>query len=156
MDINATIIGQFITFGLMIWFTMKKIWPPIIKALDDRQQKIKEGLEAAERSQNELVEADKQVVSLINEAKQHAAQIISQANLQSAQLVEAARDQAKEEQKRIVGLAQQEIDQEVIQANAQFKKHLATLAVAGAEKIIQRHLDPKMQDELLNQLEADV
>lgn len=156
MNINATIIGQFITFTLMIWFTMKKIWPPIIKALDDRQKKIADGLEAAEKSQRELEETEKQVIAIISEARQQASQLINQANLQSAQLVEAAREQAKHEQKRIIDLAQQEIDQEVLQANQDFKKHVATLAVAGAEKIIQRSLDSKTQNELLNQLDVDI
>lgn len=156
MDINATIIGQFITFGVMVWFTMRKIWPPLIKALDDRQKKIAAGLAAAEQSQRELEETEKKVVSIINEAKQQASQLINQANLQSAQLVEAARLQAKQEQKRIIDLAQQEIDQEVLQANLEFKKHVATLAIAGAEKIIQRSLDSKTQNELLNQLEVDI
>ena len=91
MDINATIIGQFITFAILVWFTMKYVWPPIIKAMHDREKKIAGGLEAAERSKRELEMAEHKVIAIIREAKQQATQIIEQANLHSAQLVEEAK-----------------------------------------------------------------
>lgn len=156
MDINATIIGQFITFGILVWFTMKYVWPPIIKTIHDREKKIAGGLEAAERSKRELETAEHKSFTIIREAKQQATQIIEQANLHSAQLIEEAKDQAKQESRRIIDMAQGDIDREVAQAKEALKKQLATLAVTGAEKIIQRQLDPALHDDLLNKLAAEI
>lgn len=156
MDINATIIGQFFTFSILVWFTMKYVWPPITKTLHDREQKIAAGLEAAEQSKRELEMAEHKAFSIIRDAKQQASQIIEQANLHSAHLVENAKTQAKVEGQRIVELAQSEIEREVTQAKAVLKNQFATLAVVGAEKIIQRKLDPSIHDELLNELAAEI
>lgn len=156
MEINATIIGQFITFSILVWFTMKYVWPPITKMLHDREKKIAAGLEAAERSKRELEMAEHKAFSIIREAKQQATQIIEQANLHSAQMVEEAKTQAKQESQRIVNMAQGEIDREVSQAKEALKDRLATLAVAGAEKIIQRNLDSAVHEDLLKQLAAEI
>lgn len=156
MDINATIIGQFITFAILVWFTMKYVWPPITKAMHDREKKIAAGLEAAERSKRELESAEHKAFSIIREAKQQATQIIEQANLHSAQLIEEAKSQAKVEGQRIVDLAQGEIEREVSQAKEVLKLQLASLAVTGAEKIIQRNIDPSIHHDLLNDLVAEI
>lgn len=156
MEINATIIGQFITFAILVWFTMKYVWPPITKAMHDREKKIAAGLEAAERSKRELEMAEHKAFSIIREAKQQASQIIEQANLHSAQLVEEAKTQAKLEGKRIVELAQGDIDREVTQAKEALRLQLGALAVAGAEKIIQLKLDPSVHHDLLNELAAGI
>lgn len=156
MDINATIIGQFITFAILVWFTMKYVWPPIIKTMHDREKKIASGLEAAERSKRELEMAEHKSLSIIREAKQQATQIIEQANLHSAQLVEEAKTQAKQESQRIVELAQGEINREVMQAKETLKTKLATLAITGAEKIIQRNLNTSIHDDLLNHLADEI
>lgn len=156
MDINATIIGQFITFAILVWFTMKFVWPPIIKTMHDREKKIAAGLEAAERSKRELEVAEHKAQSIIREAKQQASQIIEQANLHSAKLIEDAKHQGKLENQRIVDMAQSEIDREVTQAREALKNQLAKLAVAGAEKIIHRHLDAATHDALLNELAAEI
>jgi len=156
MDINATIIGQFITFAILVGFTMKYVWPPIIKAIHDREKKIVAGLEAAERSKHELELAEHKATSIIREAKQQASQIIEQANLHSAQLIEEAKTQAKQEGQRIVEMAQGEIDLEVTQAREALKEELASLMISGAEKIIQQNLNVSMQDDLLNKLVAQM
>lgn len=156
MEINATIIGQFITFAILVWFTMKYVWPPIIKAMHEREKKIAEGLEAAERSKRELEIAEHKALSLIREARQEAAQIIEQANLHSAQLVEEAKSQAKTESQRIVGMAQGEIDREVTKTKEALRIQVAQLAVAGAEKIIQRQIDASAHQDLLNKLAAEI
>jgi F-type H+-transporting ATPase subunit b len=156
MDINATIIGQFITFAILVWVTMKYVWPPITKAMAEREKKIAAGLEAAERSKRELEMAEHKAFSIIREAKQQATQIIEQANLHSAQLVEEAKGHAKQESQRIVEMAQGEIDREVTQAKEALKSQLATLAITGAEKIIQRKLDPSIHNDLLNELAAEI
>src|SRR5438128_1766713 len=113
MDINATIIGQFITFAILVWFTKKYVWPPITKAVHDREKKIAAGLEAADRSKRELELAEHKALSIVRDAKQQATQLIEQANLHSAKLVEEAKVQAKQESQRIVDMAQGEIDREV-------------------------------------------
>jgi F-type H+-transporting ATPase subunit b len=156
MDINATIIGQFITFALLVWFTMKYVWPPIIKTMHEREKKIAAGLEASERSKRELEVAEHKALSIIREAKQQASQIIEQANLHSAQLIEEAKGQGKLENKRIVEMAQGEITREVAQVKEALKNQLATLAITGAEKIIKRHLDAATHDALLNELAAEI
>lgn len=156
MDINATIIGQFIVFSILVWFTMKYVWPPITKAIHEREKKIAAGLEAAERSKRELELAEHKALSIIREAKQQATQIMEQANLHSAQLIEDAKVQAKQESKRIVDSAQGEIDREVNQAKQALRTQVVTLAIAGAEKIIQRNLDPSVHNELLNNLAAEI
>jgi F-type H+-transporting ATPase subunit b len=156
MSINTTIIGQFITFAILVWFLMKYVWPPIIKAMHEREKKIMAGLEAAERSHRELETAEHRALSIIREAKQQATHIIEQANLHSAQLVEEAKSHAKQEGQRIVEMAQGEIDREVAQAKEALRARLATLAVSGAEKLIQRTLDTSGQQDLLKDLAAEI
>src|SRR3990167_145772 len=135
MDINATLIGQFLTFAILVWFTTKFIWPPVIKTLHEREKKIANGLEAAERSRQELEMAEHKALTIVHDAKLQASQIIEQANLHSAQLIEEAKQNAKQEGERIVGLAQGEIDTKVMQAKETLKVQFATLAITGAEKI---------------------
>jgi F-type H+-transporting ATPase subunit b len=156
MDINATIIGQFITFAILVWFTMKYVWPPITKAMHDREKKIAAGLEAAERSKKELEAAEHKSFAIIREAKQQASQIIEQANLHSAKLVEEAKGHAKIEGQRIVELAQGEIGREISQAKEALKSQVASLAVSGAEKIIQKKIDASIHNDLLNDLVAEI
>lgn len=156
MDINFTIIGQLITFLILVFFTMKYVWPPITKAMHDREKKIAAGLEAAEQSKRELQMAEQRSVTIIREAKTQASQIIEQANLHSSQLVEEAKNQAKQESQRIVDMAQSDIDREVTRAKQALKTQLATLAIAGAEKIIQRKLDASAHNEILNDLAAEI
>lgn len=156
MDINATLIGQFITFALLIWFTMKYVWPPITKAMHDREAKIAAGLEAAERGQRELEAAEHQALGIVREARQQANHIIEQANLHSAKLVEEAKANAQEEGQRLITMAQSEIDREVNQAKSALKAHLATLAITGAEKIIKKNLDAKTHHDLLDELAAEI
>jgi F-type H+-transporting ATPase subunit b len=156
MDINATIIGQLLTFAILVWFTAKYVWPPITKVMQDREKKIADGLEAAERSHRELELAEHKALTIIREAKQQANQIIEQANLHSAKLVEEAKSNAKLEGQRIVGLAQGEIDLEIAQAKEMLKTHLAKLAISGAEKIINRSLDTQAHHDLMNELAAEI
>ncbi len=156
MDINATIIGQLLTFMILVWFTTKYVWPPITKAMHDREKKIADGLEAAERSHRELEMAEHKAQTIIREARQQANQIIEQANLHSAQLVEEAKSNARLEGQRIVDLAQGDIDREISQAKQELKTHLAKLAISGAEKIINRNLDTQVHHDLMNALAAEI
>jgi len=156
MEINATLIGQFITFAVLVWFIMKYVWPPITKAMREREKKIAFGLEAAERGKRELVEAEHKALKMIRDAKKEAAELIDQAHKRANVLIEEAKDTAKEEGKRIVSLARDDITREVTQAKEGLRTQLAGLAVLGAEKILQRNLDLSAQKEILNQLVAEI
>lgn len=156
MDINATIIGQLLTFAILVWFTMKFVWPPITKTMHDREKKIADGLQAAERSHRELEMAEHKAQTIIREAKQQANQIIEQANLHSAKLIEEAKSSAKLEGQRIVELAQGDIETQISQAKESLKAHLAKLAIYGAGKIIQRNLDTQVHQDLMNELAAEI
>ncbi len=156
MDINATIIGQFLTFAILVWFTMKYVWPPITKMMHEREKKIAAGLEAAEKSKRELELAENKALSIIRDAKTQATSIIDQANVQSNLLIEDARNHAKVEGQRIIDMAQGEISREIAQAKEALKAQVATLAIAGAEKIIQRHIDANTHNDLLNELAAEI
>ena len=156
MEINATIIGQLLTFAILVWFTMKYVWPPITKAMVEREKKIAGGLEAAERSKRELENAEHKALSIIHDAKSEASHLIDQAHKRSAQVVEDAKETARQESNRILEQAKNEIAREVSQAKEVLRKQLASLAVAGAEKIIQRNLDASAQAGLLDELVAEI
>jgi len=156
MNINATLLGQIITFAILVWFTMQYVWPPLIKAMREREKKIAAGLEAAERSKRELELGEHKVMEMIREAKEQAAHILEQANKRSAQFLDEAKEQARQEQKRIIALAQEEIAREVNQTKEALKKQLATLAIAGAEKIVRHHLDSAKQMALLDEFVAEI
>lgn len=156
MNINATLLGQLFTFAILVWFTMRYVWPPIAKAMYEREKKIAAGLEAAERSKQELEMAEQTVMGMIREAKIEAAQILEQANKKSVKVLEEAKEHAREEQKRIIALAQEEISREVSRTKEELKKQLAHLAIAGAEKIIRHQLDPAKQQALLNEFVAEI
>ena len=156
MEINATIIGQLLTFAILVWFTMKYVWPPITKAMVEREKKIASGLEAADRSKRELENAEHKALSIIRDAKQEAAHLMEQAHKRSAQVVEDAKETARQEGQRIIEHAKNEIAREVSQAKEVLRQQLASLAVAGAEKIIQRNLDASVQADLLNELVAEI
>lgn len=156
MEINATLIGQLITFAILVWFIMKYVWPPITKAMADREKKIAAGLEAADRSKRELEHAEHKALSIIRDAKLEASQIVDQAHKRFAQIVEEAKESARTEGDRILLIAQDEIAREVNQAKEALRKQLATLAVAGAEKIIKRNLDASAQTALLDEIVAEI
>lgn len=156
MEINATILGQLITFAILVWFTMKYVWPPITKSLQEREKKIASGLEAAERSKRELEQAEHKALDIIKGAKNDANQMMDQAHKRSVQIVEDAKDTARQESKRIVDQAQDEIAREVSQTKEALRKQLAGLAVLGAEKIIKRNLDASVQTALLDEFVAEI
>jgi F-type H+-transporting ATPase subunit b len=156
MEINATLIGQLVTFAILVWFTMKYVWPPITTAMAEREKKIASGLEAADRSKRELEHAEHKALSIIRDAKLEAAQIVEQAHKRFTQIVDEAKESARTEGDRIVALAQDEILREVNQAKEALRKQLATLAVAGAEKIIKRNLDAAAQTALLDEIVSEI
>lgn len=156
MDINATLIGQFITFALLVWVTMRYIWPPIMKAMEERKAKIAEGLAAAEKGVYELELSQHKSAELLRDAKIQAADILDQANKRAGRIIDEAKERAREEGNRLLVLAKNEIDQEREVAKQELRKQLATIAVSGAEKILQRHIDTSSDHDLLQQLITEI
>ncbi len=156
MDLNATLLGQLITFALLVWFTMKYVWPPITKAMTERETRIAAGLEASDRSKRELEEAERQALNIIRDAKLEVSQMIDQAHKRSILIIEEAKENARTESKRIVEHAQDQIALEVSQTKEALRKQLAYLAVAGAEKILKRNLDTSANAELLDEFAAEI
>jgi F-type H+-transporting ATPase subunit b len=156
VNINATLIGQSITFLIFVWFCLNYIWPPIRNAMDERAKKIADGLQAADRAQHDLELAKENIVKKLHIAKREAAVIIEQANKRSVQIVEEAKEHAREEADRIKLSAQAEIDQEVNRAREQLRSQVATLAVAGAEKILRTDVDASAHQRMMDKLVAEL
>lgn len=152
MSINLTLIGQIITFCVFIWFTMKYVWPPITKAMRERQKHIADGLEAAERGQRELELAQHKSVEMIRDAKLEASHIIEHANQRSVQIIEEAKEQARQESQNIVKHANTEVQQMIVTAKESLRNQVAGLAVSGAKKIVQHDIDEKTHERLLAEL----
>ena len=156
MNINATLIGQAIWFGLFIWITMKFVWPPLQKAMADRQAQIAEGLSAAERGKHEQEIAAKRSAEALREAKGKAAELVAQAEKRAQQIVEDAKGNAKVEADKVVAGAKSEIEQEVERAKQQLRERVAELAVAGAEKILRKEINASVHADMLGTLKQDL
>lgn len=156
MNLNATIIGQSIAFAVFVWFCMKYVWPPITAILDDRARKIAEGLEAADRAKHDLDLAQNRAAEELREAKRQSAEIIDLANKRAAQIVDEAKDKAREEGQRLIAAANAEIEQEINRAREALRKEVATIAIAGAEKILARAIDQAANEDLIKQLATEL
>ncbi len=156
MNINLTLIGQSITFVVFVWFCMKFVWPPIMNALEERKKKIADGLAAAERGEHEMELARKRATETLHEAKQQAQEIINLAHKRAGEIVDEAKEQARAESERILAAANSEIEQEANRAREQLRKEVATLAVAGAGKLIRKEIDEKANEALLKDLVAQL
>jgi len=156
MSINATLFGQMLTFALFVWFTMKFVWPPVMRALQERQDKIADGLAAAERGQQELKLAQEKATQQIRDAKDQAAEIIDHANLRAGHVVEESKIQARKEARHIIEQAHAEIVQEVNQAKEALRQQVAAIAISGAEKILERNIDEAANNELLQKLIEEI
>jgi len=156
MNINLTLIGQSITFVVFVWFCMKYVWPPIMNALEERKKKIADGLAAAERGEHEMELARKRATEELHEAKQQAQEIINLAHKRAGEIVDEAKEQARAESERILAAANAEIEQEANRAREQLRKEVASLAVAGASKLIQKEIDEKANEALLKDLVAQL
>lgn len=156
MNINLTLIGQTISFALFVLFCMKFVWPALISIMEEREKKIADGLEAADRADKDLELAQKKATQQLREAKEEAAAIIEQANKRAGQIVEEAKDQAKAEGDRLKVAAEAEIEQEMNRAKEELRGKVAALALAGAEKVLAASIDEKANSELVNQLAAEL
>jgi F-type H+-transporting ATPase subunit b len=156
VSINATLIGQAIWFAIFIWITMKYVWPPLQKAMADRQAQIAEGLAAAERGKHEQELAAKRSADALRQAKEKSAEIVAQAEKRAQQIVDEAKSNAKVEADKVVAGAKAEIDQEVERAKQQLRERVAELAVAGAEKILRKEVNASAHAAMLAALKQDL
>ncbi|MDW6002426.1 F0F1 ATP synthase subunit B [Vibrio mangrovi] len=154
MNINATLLGQAIAFAIFVWFCMKYVWPPLMAAIEERQKKIADGLSAAERAEKDLDLAKANASERIKEAKQAAAEVIEQANKRKLQILDEARDEAIIERENILAQAKAEIESLRVRARDDLRKQVATLAVAGAEKILERSIDKEAHKDILDSITA--
>lgn len=156
MYVNATLVAQLVVFFILAWFTMKFVWPPIVKALDERATKIAEGLAAAERGKQSLELAAKRSAETVREGKEKVVELLVQAEKQSQQIIEEAKAQARIEADKVIAGAKAEIEQEAARARESLRERVADLAIAGAEKILRREIDAKAHADLLAQIKQDL
>ncbi len=156
MNINATLIGQAITFFVFVWFCMKYVWPPIMSALEERKKVIADGLAAAERGRHEHELAEQRAKEILRETKDEASNIIAQAQKRASEIVEEAKVQAREEGDRLVTAANAEIEQEVNRAKEQLRGQVVSIAVAGASRVLKREIDSEAHNELLDDLVSQI
>jgi len=156
VNLNATLFAQLVVFFILAWFTMKFVWPPIMKALDERATKIAEGLAAAERGRQSLDLAAKHSAETMREGKGKVAEIIAQAEKRGQQIVEDAKAQARIEAEKVISGAKAEIEQEAARVKESLRERVAELAVAGAEKILLREIDAKAHADILVAIKKDL
>jgi F-type H+-transporting ATPase subunit b len=156
VNINATLFAQMIVFAILIWVTMKWIWPPLMAAIEDRQQKIAEGLAAADRSKKDLAQAEEKVNEVLREARGKASEIIAQAEARRIQIIDLAKEEAIEEGNRQKAAAIAEIASAASRAREDLRKQVSALAVAGASKLILREIDGNAHRALLDELAAEI
>jgi F-type H+-transporting ATPase subunit b len=152
MNVTATLLAQMFTFALLVLFIMKFLWVPLTRMMEDRKNRIAEGLAAADKGKHDEELAKKRAVEILREAKDRASELISKAEARAGGIVEEAKQEAKQEAERIMVAARAEIDREADQAKDKLRDQLAGLVVAGAEKILHKEISAKEHDRLLNQL----
>ena len=156
MNINMTLFGQMAAFAVFVWFCMKFVWPALTHALEERKNKIADGLDAADRAMRDLDLAQGKATEQLKEAKQEAAALIEQANKRANQIVEEAKDKARAEGERLKATAQAEIEQEANRVREELRAKVAALALAGAEKILEASIDENANRELVDKLAAQL
>jgi F-type H+-transporting ATPase subunit b len=156
MNIDMTLFGQMLTFAILIWFTMKFIWPPLTTAIEERQKKIADGLAAADRARKELADADARVADEIKKARVDAAAITERAHQQAVAIVDKARGDAIAEAAKQKAAAVAELDNLSHKAKEVLRQQVAALAVAGASRILDREIDAGRHRDLLDQLAREI
>ena len=156
MDINLTLFGEMLTFAVLVWVMMKYIWPPLIKALEERQQKIASGLEAAERGKHELELAQINVAEQLHKTKAEASLMLNQAGRQANDILEKTKAAATEARAQILAQAKIDIEQEISSAKYILQQQTAELVVAATEKILQQKVNDVTQKKLIDELIANI
>ena len=156
MSITGTLIIQMIVFLILVWFTMKFVWPPIAAALDERARKIAEGLAAADKAKAELSAADRRVEEELGKARNETATLLADAERRGQQIVEEAKGRALEEANKIIAAAKAEADQQSAKAREALREQVAALAVKGAEQILRKEVNAGVHAELLDRLKTEL
>jgi len=156
VNITVTLLAQMIAFALLIWFVNKVMWGPLSGIMEARQKRIADGLAAAEKGKHEEELAKKKAVEVLKEAKAQAAEVVAQGQKRASEIVEEAKVTARTEGERIVTAANAEIEREMNQAKEALRAQVASIAIAGAEKVLKREIDAKSHDALLNDLAAEI
>lgn len=156
MSLNATLFAQMVVFFLLAWFTMSFVWPPIVKALDERAKKIADGLSAADKAKTELTSANKRVEQQMQTARSEATQRLADAERLAQSMIEEAKGRANEEGAKIITAAKAEAEQEAIKVRESLRNQVAVLAVKGAEQILRKEVNPSVHADLLAQLKTEL
>ena len=156
MSINATLLGQMITFAVFVWFTMRFVWPLLMQAIEERQAKIADGLAAAEKGRHELELAEVRAKELLRERKQHAAEIVAHAQKRANEIIEEAKISARTESERILGSAHTQISQDLQEVRDKLQREVGQLAIAAAEQILMREVDAEAHQEIVNKLSVQL
>ena len=156
MDINLTLIGQTIAMIVFVWFCMKYIWPPLLTAIEERQEKIAEGLAAADLSQEKLVEAEAKAAGIIDEARKQATGILDQAHARANEIVAEGKADGVKERDRQLMAAKAEIEQETNRVREELRGQVSAIAIASAEKILKREIDGKAHADILGKLAQEL
>ena len=156
MDPNATLIGQSIAMLVFVWFCMKFIWPPVMNAIEERQTKIADGLAAAERGQQSLDSAKAEAAEIVADARKQATGILDQAHARANEIVADGKAEGVKERERQIAAAQADVEQEVNRAREELRGQVSAIAVASAEKILMREIDPKAHEDILAKLAAEL
>jgi len=156
MNINLTLVVQMIVFVVLIWFTMKVVWPMILGPMEERSQKIAAGLAAGEKGAQELARARDSADAIVREAREKATQIVEQAQRQANDLVDQAKGTATSEGARLLEQAKQQIELETSHAREALRREVATIAVSAASKVLEREINPQTHADLLNKLATQI
>jgi F-type H+-transporting ATPase subunit b len=156
VNLNATLLAQIVVFAILWWFTMKFVWPPITKALDERAQKIADGLAAADKAKAELADANKRVEAQLAQTRDESAKRLADAEKRAQAIIEEAKKRAEEEGAKIIAAAKAEAEQQMIQAREALREQVAALAVKGAEQILKREVNAGVHAELLTRLKTEL
>ena len=156
MDINATLFGQTIAMIVFVWFCMKYIWPPIVNALEERQKQIEEGLAAADQGQDKLLRAEAEADEIVSDARKQATSILDQAHARANEIVAEGKSDGVKERERQLSAAQAEIEQETNKAREELRGQVSAIAIASAEKILNREIDSKAHEDILGKLAQEL
>jgi F-type H+-transporting ATPase subunit b len=156
VNINATLFLQAIVFAILVWFTMKFVWPPVTKALDERAEKIANGLAAADKAKSELTSANKRVEEELAKSRNETAVRLADAERRGQAIVEEAKAKATEEGSKIIAAAKVEADQQTVKARETLREQVAALAVKGAEQILRKEVNAGVHADLLGRLKAEL
>jgi F-type H+-transporting ATPase subunit b len=156
VNLNATLLAQAIVFLIFAWFTMRFVWPPVMKALEERREKVKEGLEAAERSQKTLVASQAKIEHDLSEARAKAAQNVADAEKRAQAVASELKSNAEKEADRIIKDAKSQVNQEIIKAKESLRDQVAGLALKGAEQILKKEIDASSHADLLTRLKTEL